>query len=203
MPAKGGQFERDVSVRLSNWWSQGTDDSWFWRSQTSGGRATQRRKQNKNTENAVGDIAAQHPEAMKLLQLTTIELKRGYPTATVSDILDIAPTSKSSLWPLMNQAIEQADNAKTRYWWLIHKRDRRQPLILHNMPIVVGHPFIEVTLEENQRSFTLQRLDDFLCDRVRSFLLAEWSQYFGQTKTDVSVRDIRLRHATLDQPFER
>ncbi|MCL2347114.1 MAG: hypothetical protein FWC50_02515, partial [Planctomycetaceae bacterium] len=53
-------------------------DDLFWRSSSSGGRATQRTKQGKRTANSAGDIAAMDADAQELLKIFTFELKVGY-----------------------------------------------------------------------------------------------------------------------------
>ena len=72
---KGPQFERQFSKELSLWWTDGKDDSVFWRTQSSGARATIRTKQGKRTDGQYGDIAAMNEDGKKLLRLFTFSLK--------------------------------------------------------------------------------------------------------------------------------
>jgi hypothetical protein len=76
--AKGSSFERDISVKLSLWFSEGKRDDIFYRSQSSGARATQRYKSKKTTEGQHGDIAATCSEGEPLIKKWNIELKSGY-----------------------------------------------------------------------------------------------------------------------------
>jgi|LakMenE18May11ns_1017448.scaffolds.fasta_scaffold9956568_3 hypothetical protein len=124
---KGGQFERDVCREISLWWSDGTNDDWFWRSSQSGGRATQRAKNGQTTINAAGDIAAQCGEAQVLLDYTTWELKRGYPRVSVADLYE---KTSGGFWDFIDQAKKSASLAGTPYWAVIHKRDRRDAVIV-------------------------------------------------------------------------
>lgn len=119
---KGGQFERDICRELSLWWSHGKQDDVFWRTSTSGGRATTRAKKGKKTFGAHGDIQAVRPEGRVLLDRITLELKRGYNRFTPYDVVD----AKKAPWvEFVNQVCRDAQRAGTPYWMLIHRRDKR------------------------------------------------------------------------------
>ena len=128
--AKGASWEREFSKLLSLWWSDGTNDDWFWRSAMSGGRATVRARKGQKTANAAGDICAQTPEAQRLLNVATFEIKRGYAAYTVSDMLD--KQSSRGFAEFVQQSADSASLAGTPLWALVHKRDRREPLIYIN-----------------------------------------------------------------------
>lgn len=132
---KGSPFEREIARRLSLWWSDGQADDWFWRTAGSGGRATNRAKQGKATANGGGDICAQTKEAQNLLDLVTFEIKRGYNTATVSDLLDIE--GGGVMGKFIEQARKSASLAGTPYWAVIHKRDRREALLITSCTFLV------------------------------------------------------------------
>ena len=126
--AKGSQFERDTCRRLSTWWSGDPDtDVLFWRTSQSGGRATSRGKRGKHTTAShCGDIAALDERGAPLTRLITFELKRGYQSATIHELLDkpqLAAVQTYEKW--IEQAITAASNAKTPFWALIHARNRR------------------------------------------------------------------------------
>lgn len=53
---KGGEYERNISKKLSLWISQEKRDDLFWRTSGSGSRHTIRYKKNLTTEGQVGDI---------------------------------------------------------------------------------------------------------------------------------------------------
>ena len=126
---KGSPFEREIARKLSLWWSDGQADDWFWRTAGSGGRATNRAKSGKSTANGGGDICAQTKEAQNLLDKVTFELKRGYNTATISDLLD---NNGGVMGKFIEQARRSASLAGTPYWAVIHKRDRREALLITN-----------------------------------------------------------------------
>lgn len=127
--AKGSAYERTLAKELSLWWSQGQRDDLFWRSSQSGGRATQRAKQGKKTANACGDLCAQDADGQKLLDLFTIEIKRGYNSLHIYNLLE---GGKGGMNAFVVQAEKAASLAGTPYWLLIHKRDRQPAIYLTN-----------------------------------------------------------------------
>ena len=177
---KGSPFERDIARKLSLWLSSGVADDWFWRTAGSGGRATNRAKQGKATANGGGDICAQTKEAQELLNLVTFELKRGYNTATVSDLLDIE--GGGVMGKFIAQAKKSASLSGTPFWAVIHKRDRREALVITNMrdllqlpniaPLVIVSPGIEEPI------YTA-RLDECLTPVVAETIK---KGYFGEAK---------------------
>lgn len=167
---KGAQLERELSRQLSLWWSGGQDDSWFWRSSQSGGRATQRAKKGKSTTNAAGDIAAQCHEAQKLLDCITCEIKRGYPRISVADLWE---RPKGGFHDFVSQAQKSASLAGTPGWAVIHKRDRRNAVIHWFLPS--RHLGSDLLITES--------LETFLTDDTREFLQKEWMVRFGEKET--------------------
>jgi hypothetical protein len=132
---KGAPFERLIAKQLSEWWTDGEDDSVFWRSQTSGARATSRAKKGLKTAGHVGDLCAVDERGRAFTLLITPELKRGYSkSATLSGPLDhdyARPLPRAAKDPrTIDQFIAQAEAASRRagtpYWLVIHKRDKRQ-----------------------------------------------------------------------------
>ena len=131
-PKKGSAFEREFARKLSLWWSEGKADDWFWRLGGSGGRATNRAKSGRNTANGYGDIAAQCPEAQKLLNIVTFELKRGFNRISLQDLLD-KPNGPNQMRDFIEQAKRSASLAGTPFWVLVFRRDLREELIVTNM----------------------------------------------------------------------
>lgn len=129
---KGSNFERAFCKELSLWWSLGKDDNVFWRSQSSGGRATTRSKSNKRAEGQFGDIAANSESGKALIDLTMIELKRGYNSQTIFDLIDRPKTTAynpHSLEGWIGKLEEALPLSGTYTWWLVHQRDRRRPIL--------------------------------------------------------------------------
>jgi hypothetical protein len=77
--AKGSAFERKICVMLSLKVSNGKDDSIFWRSAMSGGRATVREKKYKKNDTSLGhvsgDICAVHRKGFKFVEKNFVECK--------------------------------------------------------------------------------------------------------------------------------
>lgn len=160
--AKGGIFEREVARQLSLWWSDGQADDWFWRTAGSGGRATNRAKRGKSTANSAGDIGAECPEAQKLLNVTTCEIKRGYSGTDVQELLD--HKGKSQFRDFCKQAATSASLAGTPYWWLVVRRDRRNALILTNAALLLVTVEHMVIRDLELGTLQLMTLEDFLSE---------------------------------------
>ena len=127
---KGSQFERHTCKRLSLWWSYEEDDDLFWRSQTSGGRATSRAKQNKRTLGQYGDVAAVDARGAQLIEACTIELKRGYNKHTIMDVIDRTDGHAAQEYDkFFDAALTSHELADSFAWLLIVQRDRRRPII--------------------------------------------------------------------------
>jgi len=73
--SKGNGFEREISKKLSLWWSDGDDDALFWRTQNSGGRYTVRKKVGLQTDGQAGDIASTSPLSKPFTDAFVVELK--------------------------------------------------------------------------------------------------------------------------------
>lgn len=175
--AKGASWEREFSKLLSLWWSDGTNDDWFWRSAMSGGRATVRARKGQKTANAAGDICAQTPEAQKLANVITWELKCGYPLVTVSDLLD--KKSGKGFLEFVQQAEESASLAGTAYWGLVIKRDRREPLVFVNY-WYAHHSDSRIQVRLDDRFIMGMTLDAFFRDRlIKNWLQTEARDYVG------------------------
>lgn len=130
MANKGSSFEREISKQLSLWWTYGEREDVFWRSQASGARATQRKKQGKNTFGQVGDITSTDPISQPFVDLFTIELKKGYGKDTFADVMDLPPHRVQSTFEgFIEICMLQRTQAMTPYWLLIFQRVQRIPLI--------------------------------------------------------------------------
>lgn len=127
---KGSAFERDFAVRLSTWWTQDLNEprsDIFWRSTTSGARATVRLKGGKRTAGSYGDITAIDPIGIPFLKAFSVECKKGYSRHSIQDMID-ADKSKYGEW--IAKLRKTAAAAGSLWWMLVVKRDRREPLML-------------------------------------------------------------------------
>lgn len=133
---KGSNYEREMCRELSLWWSGGERDDLFWRSAGSGAMAKTRSKKGKPTFGQYGDIQATDPEGQALLDVFTIELKRGYNKDNFANMMDKPTKAAKQMWEhFLDQVREDAANAKSLSWMLIWRRDRRQALIY--VPILI------------------------------------------------------------------
>ena len=126
--AKGGSFEREVSKSLSLWWTKGESDAVFWRTSNSGGRATVRSYKGLKTMGQNGDITATNPIGQPLIDLVSIELKRGYNKATPMNCME-TKNKNDTFFDFIKQSKRDAIKGEVPYWWLIHKRDRKGIMI--------------------------------------------------------------------------
>ena len=134
---KGTNFERETCKALSRWWTSGERDDVFWRTDTSGGRATVRAKQGIATFGQVGDVQAVDPVGQHLIDLCTIELKRGYNRYTVADVLDRRLDAAEQVFESwVRKATLEGQGAGRPYWLIISKRDRRRALIFMPLPLL-------------------------------------------------------------------
>lgn len=132
MTNKGSGFERSICKQLSKWCSNGKSDSIFWRSTTSGARATVRAKKGLETPNSYGDVTAIDPIGAPLIDLVSIELKRGYSgQLTIQNLLD-SNQKEPLLLKFWKQAERDRAIGKRRWSWLIFQRDRRKACIMVN-----------------------------------------------------------------------
>lgn len=128
--AKGAEFERTICRRLSEWWSAGERDDIFWRTSTSGGRATFRTTKGKSTYGQYGDLQATDPVGKPLLELVCFELKCGYPDVSVGDLVDTVYGGK--VWASwIKKARTSAAGAGCPYWMIVFKKGRRQSMAIY------------------------------------------------------------------------
>ena len=127
---KGNQFERLVCRTLSLWWSGGERDDVFYRSQSSGGRATVRANRGITTINQYGDVSASDDDGLSFTRRVTVEIKRGYSNHTPYDFVDkLSSSGPTKFEEWFDQAESDRKKARAQYWWLITKRDRKQTML--------------------------------------------------------------------------
>ncbi len=131
---KGSRYEREVCKQLGKWWSGGIRDDIFWRTSGSGARATVRSAKGQKTSGQYGDVSAIDSIGEPLLQVFSIELKRGYSANSFGDMFDFPAKAKKQKWEVFySQAKASAEASGARYWMLIWRRDRRKALVF--MPL--------------------------------------------------------------------
>jgi len=180
MSSKGGAYERELSTKLSLWWSNGKRDDLIWRTSTSGGRATIRGKKGKRTFGSYGDLHAVDPLASDLFLVFTIEAKRGYTGASFADAIDRPVLAKQTTFEAFcEQARTAAVAAGSASWMLIQRRDKKRALCFiprkafSTIQMLGGCdllpcPYIEMRLNLRQEGdfartwVVAMQLDDFL-----------------------------------------
>jgi len=179
---KGSSFERVICKQLSLWWTQNEKeprDDVFWRTAGSGARAKVRSKNKQKTFGQYGDIQAIDPVGQPLIDLCTIELKRGYSSETLANLIETHqnPKTKPCFYErFIEQAITDCQLREDESEWiLIVKRDRREAILLtsvffyDSIPIPVDKiipkfPMIKIRikLKYKWRRIIAMRLNDFL-----------------------------------------
>jgi hypothetical protein len=110
--------------------------------------------------NACGDIAAMCPEGQKLLDIVTLELKRGYPSVCIADLWE---KDHGGFHDFIEQSRKAAKLAGTPFHAVIHKRDRKNPVIYFE---AINGDFPPL----------IKPFYDFLTPASRDWLLQEWER---------------------------
>jgi hypothetical protein len=159
---KGSAFERDTCRLLSLWWTAQKRDDIFWRSAGSGARAKTRSKTGRSTFGQYGDIQCVDPIGSALTSVCTIELKRGYTKSTFSDAVEKPDKAAQQMFEkFLEQAITDSRNAKTPFWMLITRRDKKQSMVF------IPNPFYKALVSVGS---LLNRSVPFVKIRMRSKL---------------------------------
>ena len=155
--AKGGAFERLVCKKLSLWWTRDERDDVFYRTASSGGRATQRSKKHLKTFGQYGDIQAADPIGQQLMDLCVIECKDGYASNSIADLLDQEPKHNPVYRQFLSQARASNDASGSPYWLLIARRRGRKVLLY--MPAGLWY---EITHAYNRLNIARPMFEEFL-----------------------------------------
>ena len=164
--AKGADFERSVCKYLSHWWTDGAREDIFWRTPQSGGRATRRKQKGLATANHYGDILATDLIGTPLLKFMILELKCGYGSASIMDLID---SGIKSLWRRWIDSAERVrEEAGSRVWGLIVHRPGKKTVICYPrlLRLLLGGDMKRSMLifhgEGESGGIEMTRLDDFI-----------------------------------------
>jgi hypothetical protein len=167
---KGGAFERELCRTLSLWWTQYDEEirtDIFWRTAGSGGRAKTRSKRGQKTFGQYGDIQATDPIGQPLIDVLTIEAKKGYNKFGFFDFVESFGEKEKGWEKFVAQAREDSSNAGTDGWLLIWKRDSRKAVVwlpwnlYKDLPLSRAKPWLKIALKGKGRIFCTT-LDEFL-----------------------------------------
>ena len=190
--AKGSSFERDICKQLSLWWTDGERDDVFWRTSGSGARAKVRSKTGDKTFGQHGDVQATDPIGQPLIDLCSIELKRGYNKAIINDFID--SKKKSELRVFIEQAITDCRLREDESEWiLLVKRDRKEVVLFTsyyffkdfsviNKGRKTKFPMIHMRVKINKRWMRIAaiRFDDFLSHNTPVMIRKVWKWKIGR-----------------------
>lgn len=151
---KGGNFERLISKKLSEWYSDGKRDDLFYRTQSSGGRFTIRNKQGKMTEGQDGDIGSSSHESSLFSSIFSIECKH-YKELSLWSFITGAKTGLTSFW---EQTCNQA-RASSKIPILI-ARENYKPILFITDKIFAGKLLLEFMLLYRLSVHTFSELQD-------------------------------------------
>ena len=133
---------------------------------TSGGLNTIRRQKGKDTAGQEGDITAVHDFGKGLLLTCCIECKSGYPKLSPLDLIDIPASNKTNEYKgFIEQCIREMEDNDKPYFWLIHKKSRRNCTI--TMPITFYNKYREIFGDFTGVTLKTKYSDDltlFTCD---------------------------------------
>jgi len=123
--SKGNAFERKICKNISMWWSGGERDDIFWRTHSSGGRYTQRQKQDKMTYNQEGDITNTHPQGLDFIDNVIVECKH-YRNINLWGIITGSKNKLIEWWDKLKDTAEKENKIP----WLIVKENNKPILLI-------------------------------------------------------------------------
>ena len=165
---KGGNWERKCAKEISLWLSNGEDDSWVWRTASSGARATQRNKKGQTTQGASGDLTFTDERAAPFFNMFSVELKSGY--NNTNPLMEIDSKSKKhDFRSNLDQCIKDAE-LSNKEPLLIFRRDRMEACVCmlasryNHMCGYFGNLKVQtkrLTLWDGKDLFIIFKLSDF------------------------------------------
>lgn len=174
---KGSGFEREICVILSKWWTAGLStprSDVFWRSTLSGGRATVRSRKGQPTSGNYGDVQPIDPDGKRLMDWCVFEVKKGYKSLSLGDLLDATDRMKPLWHQWIRQAMDSAEQAGSYGWALVFGRDYRKPIIVFPSYVYSGlvdcscvasicpRFQVQIMFQKHRRKIVAFCLDDFL-----------------------------------------
>lgn len=165
--AKGNFFERKIAKKLSLWWTNGQDDSVFWRSTSSGAWATQLKKKGVLLKEQSGDIALVRDISCPFINDFYIELKFYKEFKLHNFIL----SEKDKLYKFWLKACDEAcDMGKNTM--LIFKSNNVSEMVMvsdiSDLHLTSSH-FVYINAKEKKYKGYMMKLDDLLVDLYKYY----------------------------------
>ena len=126
---KGNNYEREISRKLSIWFSEEKYDDVFWRTSGSGSRSTVNLKNNKITHNEAGDLSYKRIEGKNFIDFFLVECKVGY-SPTILDVVNGKSPSKNKLVNWFNKAYRECTDNNRIEPLVIFKGDRKRDCVV-------------------------------------------------------------------------
>lgn len=123
--AKGASYERKVCMDLSRFIDPDDDETYYWRSAMSGGRATVRSRKGISTATQLGDITCVHPKGQWLTDLFVIECKF-YKDLNIGTSLLFKKGNLYKFW----KEVRRIAKKNNRYPMLIAKQNKSPGLVI-------------------------------------------------------------------------
>jgi len=160
---KGNDFERDISKKLSLWWSDGTNDDLFWRTQGSGSRWTVRRKKGKTTTGQSSDITSTSSDSQLFIDFFSIECK-AYKDINIWGLIEGRGIIKEWWEKLCSECKEE-----NKYPLLVLKQDYKPIIMLTNYFFYKINNRCNSIFSINDKNVYLYIFDDFLNSESEHF----------------------------------
>lgn len=183
--AIGNSHERDICYMLSNWWSHGEDDGIFWRSDTSGGRATTKKKKGIIEPDLFGDVTHRKPAGVPFIKFILIEGKKGYGT-NMNPLDFFEPDSSNWLIKFWLQAEGDRIAAGRKWSWLIFRRTKKKILLMLNTVLFNEISYYDgeyegMALHINEADLVIVNFKEFL-DYCNPYTILEMANNFLRPK---------------------
>lgn len=172
---KGGKFERDMGKALSLWWTDNATDDVFYRTASSGGRATVRAKGKKATYGQYGDLQAVDPIGKPLMDLCVIECKDGYPGQSPFDLLDEPRKQNPKFREFFEQCLDEQKQAKAPFWMLIARRKGKVPMVY--IPYGMYRMLKDTTWAHIEDAFPMAYLTVQIFSKPRKVICVQLSEF--------------------------
>lgn len=161
---KGSSFERDISKKLSLWISEGKRDDLLWRSQSSGGRWTQRNKKGLKTENQVGDIASTNEESKWFVDKFIVECK----SYKDINLWSIITKSKGTIIDWLDTILEQCEKEGKIPFLIVKENNKPILVITHSIEGSILYNS-ELRFDYKEEEIFVYKLENILKSSVKYF----------------------------------